>query len=118
MTLKYINAGFTALEVAVMLAILGILSCVAIISANSFQQHALTQKASGDLFKINMAKMAWMMDHPGQDLPPDETDRQSALVNGHYLKYGIPVCPNNGTYTIGSVYQKPTSSLSGAETLP
>ncbi|MGA8656124.1 MAG: hypothetical protein WB586_08225 [Chthoniobacterales bacterium] len=118
MKLKRTNAGFSALEAAVMIVVLGLLSCFAVVSANSLQQSALAQKATADLFKINMAKMAWMMDHPGQDLPLDETGRQSALVSGHYLKYGMPVCPNNGTYTIGSVYEKPTSSLGGGETLP
>jgi hypothetical protein len=101
-----------------MIVVLGLLSCFAVVSANSLQRIALVQKATADLFKVNMAKMAWMMDHPGQDLPPDEIDRQNALVKGHYLKYGMPVCPNNGTYKIGSVYQKPTSSLSGSESLP
>ena len=118
MKLKRSNAGFTALEASVTILLLGLLSCFAVVSANSLQQSALAQKATADLFKINMAKMAWMMDHPGQDLPPDEPSRQTALVSGHYLKYGMPVCPNNGTYTIGSVYEKPTSSLSGGETLP
>lgn len=107
------TAGFTAVEATVMALVLALISCVAVISANSLQQSALVRKATADLFKINMSKMAWMMDHPGQDLPANEADRQSALVAGHYLKYGMPVCPYNGTYSIGSVYEKPSCSLNG-----
>src|SRR5271165_4131484 len=107
------TAGFTAVEATVMAVVLALISCVAVISANSLQQSALVRKATADLFKINMSKMAWMMDHPGQDLPANEADRQRALVAGHYLKYGMPVCPYSGTYSIGSVYEKPTCSLNG-----
>ena|SRR5271165_725847 len=120
------TAGFTAVEATVMAVVLALISCVAVISANSLQQSALVRKATADLFKINMSKMAWMMDHPGQDLPANEADRQSALVGnpapasgssspsaGHYLKYGMPVCPYNGNYSIGSVYEKPSCSLNG-----
>jgi len=108
------ESGFTAVEVTVSTVMLALIASFAIVSAGSLQKTALARKGTAGLFQINMAKMAWMMDHPGQDLPADESDRQNALVNGHYLKYGMPICPYAGTYTVNSVYSKPECSLNGS----
>jgi hypothetical protein len=62
-----------------------------------------------NLRQIDAAKHMWAIEHNKADTDtPTEDDLKPYLSNGR-----IPVCPKGGTYTIGTVGEKPQCSIPG-----
>jgi prepilin-type N-terminal cleavage/methylation domain-containing protein len=100
------NAGFTLVEIMIVVAIIGLLAAIAIPNFAKARETAQREACKMNLKAIDSAKEAWATEFKkSSGEAVDET-----AVNS-YLKGGQPECPGGGEYTYGTVGTPPTCSL-------
>ena len=106
---KSLKAGFTLVEIMIVVAIIGLLAAIAIPNFVRARTTAQTNACINNLRQIDGAKQQWALENkktPGaiptaQDITP-------------YLMRGVfPTCPAGGTYTLNAVNAAPTCSIPG-----
>ncbi len=109
-TFKAWRAGFTLIEIMIVVAIIGLLASVAIPNLVKAQKTAKRQACINNLGAIRGAKIQWALDQKKGDneVPPD-TD----LFGSDKYISKKPDCPAGGTYDIKPVGQNPTCSVEG-----
>src|SRR3954469_23361019 len=94
------NAGFTLVEIMIVVAIIALLAAIAI--PNFVKARTASQKSAciANLKQIEGAKATWALEQKktNTDTPAD-TDLYGATT---YIR-SLPGCPANGTYTTGQV---------------
>jgi len=98
--------GFTLVEILIVVAIVGLLSGLAIPHFLNARKTAQRNLCLSHLKHIDDAKAMWAVTEGG--LSSDEPT-WSDLVPDYLRK--IPVCPEGGTYTIGIVDANATCSI-------
>jgi prepilin-type N-terminal cleavage/methylation domain-containing protein len=105
---KAINAGFTLVEIMIVVAIIGLLASIAIPNFVKARLSAQRTACIRNLREIDGAKESWALENKkSADTPIDES-----AVNS-YLKGGAPACQGGGTYTYGNINVNPTCSIPG-----
>jgi|ERR1043166_7085140 prepilin-type N-terminal cleavage/methylation domain-containing protein len=109
MKTKYFSrAGFTLVEIMIVVAIIALLAAIAI--PNFVKARTASQRSAciANLKEIDGAKHTWAMEtkKSSTDSPAD-TDLYGATA---YVRQA-PSCPANGTYTVDTVINRPTCSL-------
>ena len=98
--------GFTLVEIMIVVAIIAILAAVAIPNFIKYRRNAQAASCVSNLKQIQTAKEQWMM---ANGAVPDDLSKISGSTD-KYIKQ-TPVCPAEGTYTIGADGVDPTCSI-------
>lgn len=99
-------AGFTLVEIMIVVLIIGILLAIAIPNFVQARESSRARACVANLKQIDSAKQQWAMDtKAGSTATCTDTD-----LSPTYIKT-FPSCPENGTYTIGNVSTDPSCSI-------
>ena len=106
--IKSRKAGFTLVEIMIVVAIIGLLAAIAI--PNFVKARTASQKSAciANLKQIDGAKATWALENKKTSADtPGTTDLYGATK---YIR-DEPTCPGGGTYSILAVDTKPACSL-------
>jgi prepilin-type N-terminal cleavage/methylation domain-containing protein len=107
---KSLRAGFTLVEIMIVVAIIGLLAAVAIPNLVKARKQAQKAACIANLKTIEGAKGAWALEmRKGDNDVPSVTD---LCGPENYIK-DPPSCPAGGTYNYGAVNSSPTCTITG-----
>lgn len=109
MILKKNTAGFTLVEIMIVVAIIGLLAAIAVPNFAQARSNARKSACINNLRLIDAAQEQWAMENN-----KNTGDAVAAADVQPYLKgNALPICPASGVYTISAVGTKPTCSVAG-----
>ena len=103
-----LRAGFTLVEIMIVVAIIGLLAAIAIPNFVKARQASQRTACISNLRAIDGAKTTWSLDQRkgGSDAPSDA----DIFGQANYIK-DKPACPSNGTYSLNAVDAKATCTV-------
>lgn len=96
------------MEIMIVVAIIGLLAAVAIPNFFRMRERAQTNICITNLRHIDDAKSLWAMETGANGM--DEAS-WADLVPDYFNR--IPICPQGGTYTLGTVDEYPACDVTG-----
>ena len=113
MVIKKNTAGFTLVEIMIVVAIIGLLAAIAVPNFVQARLNARRGACINNMRLLDAAKEQYAL----------ENDKDGTVTPGTadvtpYLKSNtMPVCPAGGTYTLNDVDTRPTCDKSGSPDL-
>src|SRR5881628_1753373 len=106
------KAGFTLVEIMIVVAIIGLLAAIAIPNFVKARQASQRNACIANLKQIEGAKATWALENKKVNTDTPATSDLYGATN--YIR-SAPLCPGGGTYTLADVQTRPTCSLSTSE---
>lgn len=106
------RAGFTLVEIMIVVAIIGLLAAIAIPNFVRARTTAQTNSCINNLRQIDGAEQQWALENQQLSTVTPAQDSITPYL-GHGSNGQWPTCPANGSYTINNVSTKPTCSIPG-----
>jgi general secretion pathway protein G len=106
--MKSRKAGFTLVEIMIVVAIIGLLAAIAIpnfVKARTASQHSA---CIANLKQVDGAKQTWALENKKQGT---DTPAKTDLYGTDKYIRDEPFCPGGGTYAINQVDTKPTCTI-------
>jgi len=109
-TLSHKTAGFTLVEIMIVVLIIGILLAIAIPNFVTARNSSRARACIANLKEIDSAKQQWIMDNKAASnyVFTDTNSSMPDLVPTYMRK--LPACPAAGSYTVGDGTTNPTCS--------
>ncbi|HAV65318.1 MAG TPA: prepilin-type cleavage/methylation domain-containing protein [Verrucomicrobiales bacterium] len=101
------KAGFTLVEIMIVVAIIGLLAAIAIPNFVKARETAQKNACINNLRQIDGAKEQYMLENSTTTAPAALTDISGP---GSFIKQ-TPVCPAGGTYTVEAAGVDPTCTI-------
>ena len=103
-------SGFTLVEIMIVVLIVGVIVGLAVPNFINAETNGYTNACISNLHLIESAKIQWGVDN---NVPatgsPGSTDLLGTYPTGYIKNW--PICPANGTYTIGNMATRPTCTV-------
>ncbi len=113
MIIKKNTAGFTLVEIMIVVAIIGLLAAIAVPNFAQARTNARRGTCINNMRLIDASKEQYALENN-----KDSTVTPVAADVTPYLKSNVmPTCPATGTYTIAAIGTKPTCSKSASPDL-
>ena len=109
-TRKKRSAGFTLIEIMIVVLIIAILLAIAIPNFLRARETSRSKSCQANMRQIETAKEQWAMDEKKSATDtPDATMLVTEYMRG--TDNTLPLCPSSGTYTIGDMSTRPACSI-------
>src|SRR5258708_33692033 len=106
------KAGFTLVEIMIVVAIIGLLAAIAI--PNFVKARAASQKNAciANLKQLDGAKASWALEQ--KNSVPEDLGATAPRGATEFIR-DKPECPGGGTYTLGDVGSRVTCTLAATQ---
>lgn len=103
------TAGFTLVEIMIVVAIIGLLAAIAVPNFVNARTNARTSACINNLRLIDAAKEQWALEtNAADDAEPTEDEVKTYLKGG-----AMPTCPADGSYSVEAIGTPPTCDVDG-----
>ena len=111
-TYRHNRAGFTLVEIMIVVAIIALLAAIAI--PNFVKARTASQRSAciANLKQIDGAKATWALE--AKKVNTDSPADTDLFGSTQYIRIK-PGCPANGTYSVNTVANQPTCSLGASD---